>query len=225
MPAQPHPLFSPTKIIVNDEVFWLSPNRTVFWEKERALILSDLHFGKTGHFRKSGIGVPQSVFKEDLQRLFAEVQHFRPDELLIVGDMFHSHANKEMDMFLKWRNDLPLLRMRLVRGNHDILAKKFYKLADIELTDDKLSIGNFCFAHDLDKVCDDGSSQFIFSGHLHPGIRMNGAARQELHFPCFYFTKEYAILPAFSRFTGMYTVRPKKGDKVFILVENKVVML
>ena len=30
----------------------------MFWEEEKALIVSDLHFGKTGHFRKSGIAVP-----------------------------------------------------------------------------------------------------------------------------------------------------------------------
>ncbi len=48
--------------------YWLSPERMVFWEEEKALVVSDLHFGKTGHFRKSGIPVPQSVYKEDLQR-------------------------------------------------------------------------------------------------------------------------------------------------------------
>ncbi len=50
--------------------------------------------------------MPQNIFKEDLQRLFAQIQFFKPETLLIAGDMFHSHANKEIDLFLKWRNDL-----------------------------------------------------------------------------------------------------------------------
>jgi metallophosphoesterase superfamily enzyme len=54
------------------------------------LIVSDLHFGKTGHFRKSGIAVPQSVYKKDLQRLFHQVQYFQPRKLIVVGDLFHS---------------------------------------------------------------------------------------------------------------------------------------
>jgi DNA ligase-associated metallophosphoesterase len=220
-------LSAPYKFILCDQTLWLSPERCIFWEEERALILSDLHFGKTGHFRKSGIGVPQNVFKEDLQRLFAQIQFFKPTQLLIVGDMFHSHANKEMDMFLKWRNDMPGLLFRLIRGNHDILAKKFYKEANIEVTNQKLSVNNFCFTHDINETCEEeaGNTNFTFSGHVHPGIYMNGIGRQSLHFPCFYFTKDHAILPAFSKFTGTYKIKPKATDKVFVIAEKKIVKM
>ena len=84
---------------------WLSPERMVYWEEEKALIVSDLHFGKTGHFRKEGIAVPPSVYKEDLQRLVSQLQFFKPRQLIVVGDMFHSIANKELEWFKKWRND------------------------------------------------------------------------------------------------------------------------
>jgi DNA ligase-associated metallophosphoesterase len=220
-------LFSPHKFILKRNTLWLTPERSIFWEEESALIVSDLHFGKTGHFRKNGIGVPQSVFKEDLQRLFAHIQFFKPVQLLVVGDMFHSHANKEMDMFLKWRNDLPELRIRLIRGNHDILTKKFYEKAGIEVTKDKLSISRFCFQHDINEPCEDEKDKknYIFSGHVHPGIRISGPGRQAISFPCFYFTRDHAILPAFSRFTGTYPVKPKTGDTVFALVDNKIVKL
>ena len=67
-----------------DQHLWLSPERTIFWEDEKALILSDSHFGRTGHFRKSGIGVPQSVYKEDLHKLFALIQHYKPEQLIIA---------------------------------------------------------------------------------------------------------------------------------------------
>jgi len=62
------------------------------------LIISDLHFGKTGHFRKSGIAVPQGVYKEDLQRLVSQIQYFQPSQLIIVGDFFHSQLNKELEL-------------------------------------------------------------------------------------------------------------------------------
>ena len=66
--------FLPYHILNNN--FLLSANRTIFWEQEKALILSDLHIGKSGHFRKNGIGIPQNMLSEDMHRLFAEIQFF-----------------------------------------------------------------------------------------------------------------------------------------------------
>src|SRR5437868_9996743 len=120
------------KHTINNNSFLLSASRCIFWEEEKVLILSDLHFGKTGHFRKNGIAVPQTVFKEDLQRLTAQVQFYKPLYLLIVGDLFHSRANKEMDLFMRWRNDFSQLPIKLVVGNHDILGSGWYEKAKIE---------------------------------------------------------------------------------------------
>ncbi|MGN6540102.1 MAG: metallophosphoesterase, partial [Ginsengibacter sp.] len=131
-------MLNPLRFKLNNETLWLSPARCIFWEEESALILSDLHFGKSGHFRKSGIGIPQNIYKEDLQKLFAQIAFFKPKVLLIAGDMFHSSANKELDFFIKWRNDFPQLEIKLIRGNHDILTKQFYKEAKIEVVENKL---------------------------------------------------------------------------------------
>jgi len=201
--------------------FLLSASRCIFWEEERALILSDLHFGKTGHFRKNGIAVPQSVYKEDLQRLTAQIQFFKPNYLIIVGDLFHSHENKEMEMFMRWRNDFKHLPIKLVIGNHDILKQEWYTTASIDCFDDQMQTGAFIFAHDKSE-CDDVADNYIFSGHIHPSIILSGMARQSLRFPCFHFNRTNAVLPAFGRFTGTHSVSPKKGDDVFALVGNKV---
>src|SRR5690606_17967071 len=67
---------------IHQQHFWLSAHRAAYWEEEKALILSDLHFGKTGHFRKSGIAVPQTVYKEDLQRLVELLLHFQPRQMI-----------------------------------------------------------------------------------------------------------------------------------------------
>lgn len=215
---------SPYKLSFHEQTLWLSDQRCIFWEEDKSLILSDLHLGKTGHFRKAGIPVPQNVFKEDLHRLIAQLQYFKPDNLIIVGDLFHSHANKEMDLFLKWRNDIPDINIRLVKGNHDILSGKFYDSANIRVSDQNFLAFPFCFTHDIAIKCkDENDASFTFSGHIHPGIRINGLGKQSLSFPCFYFAKEFAVLPAFSVFTGLTRVRPEAGDKVFALIENNVV--
>ncbi|MBC7902788.1 MAG: metallophosphoesterase, partial [Gemmatimonadaceae bacterium] len=115
----------PYKLLENN--LWLSPDRMVFWEEEKAIIVSDLHFGKSGHFRKAGIAVPQNIYKEDLQRLMSQLQYFQPKKMIVAGDMFHSHANKELDWFKRWRESFPDTEILLIKGNHDILNEKWYE--------------------------------------------------------------------------------------------------
>jgi len=209
---------------IRNHSIWLSSDRCMYWETEKALIISDLHFGKTGHFRKSGIPVPQNIYKEDLQRLVSQVQYFQPKQLIIVGDLFHSEMNKELDLFKRWRSNFTDLSVKLIKGNHDILHDDWYNEADIEVNDENLTIDNFTFIHDIqDNSTETGN--YCFSGHIHPGISIRGAGRQSLRFPCFYFTEKYCVIPAFSRFTGTYGVNPQKNENVFAIVENSIVQL
>jgi len=203
---------------------WLSAHRTIFWEEAKALIVSDLHFGKTGHFRKSGIAVPQAVYKEDLQRLVHGIQYFQPRQLIVVGDLFHSHQNKELELFQRWRHDFPDLYIHLIKGNHDILHDNWYRQCAIHVTEDELQLGCFGFRHDLDEVAAQADAYF-FSGHIHPGVRIKGAAKQSLSFPCFYFAKAFCVLPAFSRFTGIALVQPDYEENVFAIVNDHIVQL
>lgn len=201
---------------------WLTAQRSVFWEEQKALIVSDLHFGKTGHFRKSGIAVPQTVYKEDLQRLISLLNYFKPEQLIVVGDFFHSHANTELDWFKKWRNDFACLKIILVKGNHDILTDNWYKEANIEVVESELLIFPFLFTHDK---CIDKKDVYTFCGHLHPGVYLQGLGKQSLRLPCFYFAKNYCILPAFSRFTGTALIAPEQNENVFAIAENKLIQM
>lgn len=215
---------APVSYKLLQQQLWLSADRCIFWEEEKVLIVSDLHFGKTGHFRKSGIAVPQSVYKKDLQRLFHQVQYFQPRRLIVVGDLFHSRENKELELFLKWRHDFPNLEILLVRGNHDILHQNWYSQANIQVEEQELLLGHFRFRHDKETVTQT-QTQYLFSGHIHPGVRINGMGKQSLRLPCFYFAKDYCVLPAFSAFTGTYTMYPEDGENVFAIVENKILQL
>ncbi len=210
---------------IKDQTLWLSAERSIYWEQEKALVVSDLHIGKTGHFRKAGIPVPQLVFKEDMHRLVSLIQYFTPSKLIVVGDMFHSYANKELELFTKWRNDFANLDVKLVKGNHDILKKQWYQGAGIELFDSTLTIADFCFQHDPGECGkdEDSKNNYVFSGHIHPGITISGIGKQSLRFPCFYFTDTFCVLPAFSKFTGTVSVRPKNDDIAFAIVNNSVV--
>ena len=198
---------------------WLSPERCLYWEEEKCLVVSDLHFGKTGHFRKSGIAVPQQVYHDDLQRLLSLVTHFKPETLLFTGDLFHSHQNLEHELFSRWRSSMTASRIILVRGNHDLLSAKAYTGMDIELHNRSLAWGPFLFVHDLKDACDESSQgRYVFSGHVHPGIRLSGTGKQSVRLPCFLFTENHALLPAFSHFTGLALIDPGKTDRVFAVI-------
>jgi len=212
--------------IIGDDHLIISAERTLFWENESTLIVADLHVGKTGHFRKAGIGIPQQVYKDDLHRLLAQILFFKAERLVIVGDLTHSIANKEIDLFRRWRKDFPSLEVHLVKGNHDILEERWYEEAEISVSVCHFQHRNFLFVHDMegDRI-KTKKGQYVFSGHLHPGISINGRGRQSLHFPCFYFSEKYCVLPAFSRFTGTYRVEKKEGEKVFAIIERDLVSM
>lgn len=226
MQLVPHTIFN--------QSFILSPQRCMFWQEQKALIVSDLHIGKTGHFRKYGIAVPQDVFKEDMQRLLDQITFFKAEQLLVVGDMFHSEANKELDLFLRWRNDIQSLNIHLIKGNHDILKADWYANANITIHPETLTFGQISFQHDLanSNIKPETSNQqpvtnnYIISGHIHPGVLIKGISKQSLRFPCFYFGMQHAVLPAFSRFTGLASITPKKSDSVYAIVApNSIVPL
>ncbi len=217
---------APTLHVLQDQRLWLSHERGIYWEEEKALILSDLHFGKTGHFRKSGIPVPQHVYKHDLQRLVTMIQFFQPRKLIVVGDLFHSRENKELELFLRWRQDFPSLTIELVMGNHDILHKSWYQQAAITISPKALQIKDFHFRHDLAvSSVNPHEYTYLFSGHIHPGITVRGLGKQTLRFPCFYFTEKYCVLPAFSKFTGTFLIDPAANDHVYAIVDNRLMSM
>jgi len=218
---------------IHNNTFWLLPQKAVYWEEQKTLILADLHLGKTGHFRKEGIPVPQGVYKDDLHRLFDIIRQYKPEQLLIAGDMFHSKMNKEVDLFTRWRRDVEQLPIQLIKGNHDILHNEHYANADITVTDCKLHIDRFCFVHDINdagvetplvnnEMRESTEAYYYFSGHIHPGVVLRTGNRQSICLPCYYFNAEYAVLPAFSAFTGVYPVSTKKKDNVFAIVKDSV---
>ena len=132
--------------------------------------------------------------------------------------------NKEHDLFLKWRKDIGNVEIHLIKGNHDILKNEWYKNAAIEIHKKQLSIRNFSFTHDINE-CEAKKEDYCFSGHIHPSVVMRGIAKQTISLPCFYFAKNYAVLPAFGKFTGTFPIKPTAEESVFALVENKVMKL
>ncbi len=197
-------------ILLRDEELILNNLRAIYWPREKALIVSDLHIGKTAHFRRHGIALSSNVQHKDLNRLSILVEFYKPEKLLVVGDLFHAEINTDMDVFKIWRDDHSDLDIVLIKGNHDKLADYIYDSFDINCCQKQLEVAPFTFIHEP-KV---SRKSFMISGHIHPGVLIKSRGQPRLKLPCFQVSAAQLILPAFSEFTGLATSRSNKG-KVF----------
>ena len=188
-------------ILVRNETLTLTTERAIFWKRGNALILSDLHIGKTAHFRKHGIPIPDDILKKDLERLDALLMKFKPEKMIVVGDLFHAEANVDLKSFKRWLLKHQNLEIILVKGNHDRLPGFLMNDFSIKVVNE-LESPPFTFLHDPSHKKDETVK---ISGHLHPGVLIKGKGKQKIKLPSYVVTNELIILPAFSLFTGLNT--------------------
>jgi DNA ligase-associated metallophosphoesterase len=203
----------------------LLPQKAIYWEQQKALLIADVHLGKVGHFRKAGIAVPRDMEQSDLATLSDLIYEHKPQKLLFLGDLFHSDMNNDWDWFILWRSQFPNLQIILVRGNHDIIADSYYQQLNIELHDE-LQLGPFLMMHHpLPNERLKNHDGYIFCGHIHPGVHLSGRGRQQITLPCFAFSNKQAILPSFGKFTGKVALFNQKTDRIFAVLKDKVIII
>jgi DNA ligase-associated metallophosphoesterase len=218
--GQAHHFFMDVEIL--DEQFGLYPQKAVFWKSQAALLLSDLHLGKINHFRKAGIPVPAKANDHNLEVFIDLIGMCKPKRVICLGDLFHSHYNAEWEVFGEVVRHFSSISFELVQGNHDIMSKYQYSRKGIEVRD-TLQVGRFLLTHHPLETIPEGL--YNIAGHIHPGVSLRGKGRQAMTLPCFYFSERQAYLPAFGKFTGLARIAPKKQDKVFIVAEDKIVLV
>ena len=166
----------PLTIKIKNEDFILLPQKAIFRPLSQTLIIADTHFGKSTHFQKAGIPVPTSILDDDLETLSKLIGQWKPEQLIILGDMFHSQHNGEVEVFKEWLSCCVGHKTILVKGNHDILSDEIYNNLGLDVKH-IISSGDFIFTHDNKKP---EKEKFYFKGHIHPGARVT-MARQNLH--------------------------------------------
>lgn len=201
------------------EVFELFPHKAIYWPKMKSLFIADLHIGKINHFRRSGIALPSKANDRNIEVLLEVLELTKPDRVICLGDLFHSHYNEEWEVFGEVVRHFRRMSFELVLGNHDIMSDLQYERKGI-LLHDKLVMGNFVFTHHPLEEMEPG--YYNLAGHIHPGVSLRGKGRQTLTLPCFYFGRNQALLPAFGVFTGLARIKPVRNDKVFVIIEDKI---
>ena len=205
-------------ITVHNENLVLTNQRVIFWKREDALILSDLHIGKTAHFRKHGIPMPDGILQHDLERLNALILHYEVKKLLIVGDLFHAETNIDMTTFNTWLKAFQTLEIILIKGNHDRLSNQLMIDFNIKI-ETELHVSPFTFVH---QHLIEHKSLMTISGHTHPGVMIKGKGKQRMKLPCYQVNSNQIILPAFSLFTGLNTRSQPKDSVCYAFTESSI---
>lgn len=204
----------------SNHIFQLLPQKAIYWESEKTLIIADLHLGKASHFRKAGMAIPAQSCEADYRNLTSLLLDIQPVRLLILGDLFHSSYNNEWLQFAELIKAFSQISFELVIGNHDILAVDKYNSIGLKLMGEIFVEQNIIFSHHpLDNLAE---NHINFCGHIHPGVLLIGLGKQKITMPCFYKNKSNFILPAFGALTGLKLMKKDKTTQIFGISGNKI---
>jgi DNA ligase-associated metallophosphoesterase len=213
-------------ITCREEQIILLPQRALFWPRRRTLIISDLHLGKGGVFRRAGLAVPTGSSQHDLTRLRELIACHQAERLVILGDFFHGlprHDEPSWQAFWNFRRNHSALQMIVVPGNHDRSVRRL-ELDDalaLQWFDEGLEDSPFLFRH---KPGSDARG-YVLAGHLHPVVTLTGSGMERLRVAVFWFRDQYAVMPAFGSFTGGLSIKPSSQDTLYGIGPNAVVTL
>lgn len=216
-----------------DAVHWLAdgrevvllPERAVWVPDARLVLVADVHFGKAASFRHLGVPVPRGTTEANLTRLDALLARLNGvRELVFLGDFLHAASGRAaatLQALQSWRQRHASLGLVLVRGNHDGHAGDPPPSLGIEVVDEPWSHRGLALCHDPRTPRPAGLP--AMAGHLHPVTRL-GRGFDAVRLPCFHARADgMLVLPAFGEFTGGAPIRPRQGEKVFLVADAQVV--
>jgi len=181
----------------------------------KTLLVADVHLGKEHVLGRAGVSIPGGVSEDTLTHLFALVEHFGAERLLVLGDFVHGYHTIDES----WVSHLSALRqthaelsIQVVAGNHDKQPSMDLLQHHAEWINDTLHEAPFVFTHEPHG--DDRG--YVLCGHLHPAYRVQSTRKQRLRAPAFWFQRNVGILPAFGHFTGGKEVIPEAWDRIYI---------
>jgi uncharacterized protein len=205
------------KIILAQQEIYLLPQKAIFFPATKQLVLSDVHLGKTTHFRKQGLAIPLEAQFEDLLILESLIETWEPSVILILGDLFHSDFNSEWYNFEFFLKKFLHVQFLLVKGNHDIIDFKESTILNFSTTT-LLEDANFTYQHFPAK----DNKKINFCGHTHPTVQIKLRGKQYYHLPCFFIENNNFTLPAFGKLTGGFVIKKTKKNNIYVIIGNEV---
>ncbi len=172
------------------------PEGALWWERERMLVVADLHLEKGSSCARRGELLPPYDTRATLAVLLRLVDRLRPATVMALGDSFHDDGGPDR---MAGQDRASLAAMQRGRdwvwiaGNHDAALPKTIGGVHAEAA----SAGPLTFRHEPTAAAAAGE----IAGHLHPAARVGGPLGS-VRRRCFVSDGSRAVLPAFGAFTG-----------------------
>lgn len=218
-----HDNFQHADFQVDNLELQLLPGRGVYWPRHESLFVADTHFGKEASFRKAGIPMPRGSTEATLHGISHMLSETNASHLVILGDMFHMRSSLSHDVVASINGFFAAnqnLLVTLVRGNHDAHVGSLPSNWPIDTIEPGKTIDGIALAHFPNEFPED--AKLLLCGHVHPSVQVCTPTEKIGRLPCFYLNERRLILPAIGHSTGTHPISPKKEDRIWITLENKV---
>lgn len=179
--------------------------KSLWIEKEKTLVISDLHIGYEESLCKQGILIPRMQLEDIKKELTEILDKFDPKTIIINGDLKHEFGEISKQEWFDTFKILDLLLERskviLIKGNHDTILEPIAKKKGLEIQD-YFSTGKSCILHGHMKInnLEIQNCDTLIIGHDHPAISLKEGIKSETY-KCFllgkYKEKNLIVLPSF----------------------------
>ena len=170
----------------------------LWFPREKALAISDLHLGYEGAMQEAGVAIPRRQKRVMLERLGRLLDRYEPERVVVNGDFKHEFSRNLEEEWKDVQDVLDFLHARttpvLVRGNHDNYLMQILSKRGLDLKR-KYTCAGFTFVHGHD---DPGVSGPIVLGHEHPAVKLRDDLGAVMSLPAFVVQPDMILLPAFS---------------------------
>ena len=179
----------------------LTRSNAIYWPRERALLVADLHLEKGSWYAQHGAMLPPYDSRETLERLADAVKATGARRVITLGDNFHDDAGTHR-LDPSAAGMLEALTRALdwvwVTGNHD---ENMHRSFGAQLAEE-MELGGIILRHEAKS----GETRPEMSGHYHPKMRLKVRDRHIAR-PCAVISRsensgDRMIAPAFGAYTG-----------------------
>lgn len=183
------------------EEFALTRSGALYWPREAALLVADLHLEKASWYARHGQLLPPYDSRETLERLATAIRETGARRVFTLGDNFHDSDGAE-----RMEPHAAGMLSALIRstdwvwitGNHDPAMEANSGGATVE----EMEVAGMVLRHEAKR----GETRPEFSGHYHPKLRLRVRERHIAR-PCAVRSEDgngggRMILPAFGSLTG-----------------------
>lgn len=210
------------ELVVGSTRLLLLPEKAVYVDQMRSLLVADVHLGKSETFQRYGLPVSSQVNEATLARLERACEQLQPDSLWILGDLFHGQeglVDSVIDSWLKFLNRTQV-NAHLVLGNHDRPLPDVLNQLALECFTNAVQIEGLVLSHEPWPQ----ATHLNICGHVHPCVRLK-TRLDTLRLPCFYWEPQQKrlTLPSFGEFTGGYEVPLSRQTAAYVIAEDQVV--